>query len=146
MPAEFCDYKNCQNLASSTFGGYCNQYHLDRATKDEAPSGKRCVLNFSLQVSNGQIDAWEFLRSVDKDVPKPAPLEGGDGNGCLYFAVIAIEKRMDLIERCEKAEGVRVYKLKEFGILEPFCKLYIDSDRYSSSGRVEWNFGSVTVF
>ncbi len=145
MPAEFCDYKNCHNLASSTFGGYCNQYHLDRATKDEAPSGKRCVLNFTLQISNSQIDAWEFLRSIDKDIPKPAPLEGGDGNGCLYFAVIAIEKRMSLIEKCEQVEGVRVYKLNDAGMYYAFQKLHIDSDKYNENCSVNWDFGNVLI-
>lgn len=30
MP-EFCQYLNCHNLASSTFGGFCNEYHLKRS-------------------------------------------------------------------------------------------------------------------
>lgn len=30
MPS-FCNYRNCHNLASSTYAGYCNQYHYDRA-------------------------------------------------------------------------------------------------------------------
>lgn len=34
MPS-FCDYKNCHNLASSTYGGYCNEYHYDRAKIQE---------------------------------------------------------------------------------------------------------------
>ena len=34
MPS-FCEYRNCQNLASSTYGGYCNEYHLNRAIEDD---------------------------------------------------------------------------------------------------------------
>jgi len=30
MPS-FCEYRNCHNLASSTYMGYCNQYHYERA-------------------------------------------------------------------------------------------------------------------
>jgi hypothetical protein len=30
MPS-FCEYRNCHNLASSTFMGYCNEYHMNRA-------------------------------------------------------------------------------------------------------------------
>jgi hypothetical protein len=30
MPS-FCEYLNCHNLASSSFGGYCNEYHMKRA-------------------------------------------------------------------------------------------------------------------
>ena len=29
MPS-FCSYGMCQNLASSSWGGYCNQYHYER--------------------------------------------------------------------------------------------------------------------
>jgi hypothetical protein len=29
MPS-FCDYRNCQNLASSSFGGFCSLYHFKR--------------------------------------------------------------------------------------------------------------------
>jgi hypothetical protein len=35
MPS-FCEYKMCHNLASSTWSGYCNQDHYDRAKLDEA--------------------------------------------------------------------------------------------------------------
>jgi hypothetical protein len=34
MP-RFCDYKNCHNLASSTYRGYCNEYHFNRAMLEE---------------------------------------------------------------------------------------------------------------
>ena len=29
MP-EFCQYLNCHNLASTTYGGYCNENHMKR--------------------------------------------------------------------------------------------------------------------
>lgn len=35
MPS-FCEYRNCHNLASSTWGGYCNEYHFLRAQLLEA--------------------------------------------------------------------------------------------------------------
>jgi hypothetical protein len=35
MPS-FCDYRNCHNLASSTWFGYCNENHYTRAQLDEA--------------------------------------------------------------------------------------------------------------
>lgn len=35
MPS-FCDYRNCHNLASSTWSGYCNQNHYERAQLEEA--------------------------------------------------------------------------------------------------------------
>ncbi len=34
MP-EFCKYRNCQNLASSSFWGYCNKEHFERGLKDD---------------------------------------------------------------------------------------------------------------
>lgn len=30
MPST-CEYLNCHNLGSSSFGGYCNEYHMKRA-------------------------------------------------------------------------------------------------------------------
>lgn len=30
-----CSYRNCQNLASFTYGGYCTQAHQERAEEDE---------------------------------------------------------------------------------------------------------------
>ena len=30
MPS-FCAYLNCHNLASSSYQGYCNEYHMKRA-------------------------------------------------------------------------------------------------------------------
>jgi 5-bromo-4-chloroindolyl phosphate hydrolysis protein len=35
MPS-FCEYKNCHNLASSTWNGYCNEYHFLRAQLEDA--------------------------------------------------------------------------------------------------------------
>ena len=35
MPS-FCEYRNCHNLASSTWMGYCNEYHFQRAQLQEA--------------------------------------------------------------------------------------------------------------
>jgi hypothetical protein len=32
MPS-FCNYMNCHNLASSSYQGYCNQNHFERATE-----------------------------------------------------------------------------------------------------------------
>ncbi len=34
MPS-FCAYLNCHNLASSTYLGYCNEYHMKRAKEIE---------------------------------------------------------------------------------------------------------------
>ena len=34
MPS-FCNYLNCHNLASSTYQGYCNEYHMKRAKEIE---------------------------------------------------------------------------------------------------------------
>ncbi len=36
MPSSLCAYKMCHNLASSTWSGYCNQAHYDRAMLLEA--------------------------------------------------------------------------------------------------------------
>ena len=35
MP-HLCEYKMCHNLASSTWSGYCNQNHYERAMLEEA--------------------------------------------------------------------------------------------------------------
>jgi len=34
MP-EFCNYRNCQNLASSSFQGYCNKEHFEKGLEDD---------------------------------------------------------------------------------------------------------------
>jgi hypothetical protein len=34
MP-EFCNYRNCHNLASSSFQGYCNQQHFEKGFEDD---------------------------------------------------------------------------------------------------------------
>lgn len=34
MPS-FCEYRNCHNLASSTWSGYCNEVHFLRAQRLE---------------------------------------------------------------------------------------------------------------
>lgn len=34
MPS-FCNYMNCHNLASTTYQGYCNEYHMKRAKEIE---------------------------------------------------------------------------------------------------------------
>ena len=34
MP-QFCQYRNCHNLGSSTYMGYCNEYHFKRGLEDE---------------------------------------------------------------------------------------------------------------
>jgi uncharacterized protein (DUF1499 family) len=34
MPS-FCNYMNCHNLASSTYHGYCDEYHMKRAKEIE---------------------------------------------------------------------------------------------------------------
>lgn len=33
--ASFCGYRNCQNLASSTYHGYCTEDHFKRGKDDE---------------------------------------------------------------------------------------------------------------
>ncbi len=35
MPQSLCEYKMCHNLASSTWSGYCNQAHYERAHLEE---------------------------------------------------------------------------------------------------------------
>jgi hypothetical protein len=32
---KLCEYKMCHNLASSTWGGYCNEDHYKRGLKEE---------------------------------------------------------------------------------------------------------------
>jgi len=32
---EFCRFQNCHNLGSSTFQGYCNQYHQEKGAEYE---------------------------------------------------------------------------------------------------------------
>jgi hypothetical protein len=34
MPS-FCEYRNCHNLGSRTYLGYCNEDHLKRSMEDE---------------------------------------------------------------------------------------------------------------
>ena len=34
MP-QFCKYRNCHNLASSTFQGYCNKEHFEKGLEDD---------------------------------------------------------------------------------------------------------------
>jgi hypothetical protein len=34
MP-EFCKYGNCHNLGSSTYQGYCNEYHFKKGPERE---------------------------------------------------------------------------------------------------------------
>ena len=29
--AKLCEYRNCHNLGDRSWGGYCNQYHFERA-------------------------------------------------------------------------------------------------------------------
>ncbi len=34
MP-QFCQYRNCHNLGSSSFWGYCNENHFQRGLEDD---------------------------------------------------------------------------------------------------------------
>ena len=34
MPS-FCEYRNCQNLGSSTYMGYCNEQHFKKGLEDD---------------------------------------------------------------------------------------------------------------
>ena len=63
MPS-FCEYRNCHNLASSTYFGYCTQQHLDRGMKDEPDK----------VLTSGLFEMFE-LRETKKIEPKPKPKE-----------------------------------------------------------------------
>lgn len=64
MPS-FCEYRNCHNLASSTYFGYCNQQHMDRGMKDD-PEGSTKLL------TSGLFEVFE-QRDTKKREPKPTP-------------------------------------------------------------------------
>ncbi len=40
MPS-FCEYRNCHNLGSSSFGGYCNAYHMERGFELERKEAQK---------------------------------------------------------------------------------------------------------
>lgn len=45
MPS-LCDYKNCHNLASSTYNGYCNEDHYKRARQMESQPVEKTFAEF----------------------------------------------------------------------------------------------------
>jgi hypothetical protein len=57
MPT-FCEYGNCQNLASSAFNGYCNKYHWLRAQikekKDEMRKLEAEIRSLELQIQEDE--------------------------------------------------------------------------------------------
>jgi hypothetical protein len=64
MPS-FCEYRNCHNLASSTYLGYCNQEHMDRGIKEDPEWSKKYL----------QMELFEMfeLRDTKKLEPNPKP-------------------------------------------------------------------------
>jgi hypothetical protein len=58
---EFCRFQNCHNLVSSTFQGYCNQYHKDKGAEYELLMK---ILEKNPNVSTIK-EAREFLRKKE---------------------------------------------------------------------------------
>jgi hypothetical protein len=61
MPS-FCEYRNCHNLASSTWSGYCNENHYNRAQLDEAKEHLRLLK-----------EKMKKKEEEDKEAKKTAP-------------------------------------------------------------------------
>jgi len=84
MPS-FCGYRNCHNLASSTYSGYCNQYHYDRARilelkeqiksiekREEIPSTS-CVKDSALKSAPSQ---KSLISQMTEESPKKSQDSG----------------------------------------------------------------------
>lgn len=146
MSSQYCNYRGCCSLADGKLLRFCNQDHFDRALMDDehADPFKRRVLHFSLQISNGKINAHDFLLSMDSNVPRPCPLEGGDGKGALYETILSLEKKNELIHKCESTDGVRIYNFEKSFLPEaPFRIISIEKELYSSENKVQWNFHGI---
>ncbi len=61
MPS-FCEYKMCHNLASSTWNGYCNQNHYERAKLEE--------MKEQLQLLKEKIKKMEEEKKQEKEEDK----------------------------------------------------------------------------
>lgn len=62
MPS-FCDYKNCHNLASSTYQGYCNAEHLNRALQMEPRTDfQKFKEEYGFLVE--KTDCWDSLKTA----------------------------------------------------------------------------------
>ena len=66
MPS-FCTYLNCHNLGSSSYLGYCNEYHMKRA-KEIEPLMKIMEENKEIK---SLAEARKFLTSVQRKGADP---------------------------------------------------------------------------
>jgi len=66
MPS-FCEYRNCHNLASSTFMGFCTENHMTRGMADD-PNW------YQTSSMKGLFEIFE-LRDKKRIEPKPKPKE-----------------------------------------------------------------------
>ena len=90
------------------------------------------VVDFQLQMSGANLNARDFIQNIDQNAPIPHPLEGGDGNGCLFQCVLDVNKVEKLKAFCERNEHTRIYtNLREYDLEE---------NLYSPNNRVEWRF------
>lgn len=90
----------------------------------------KCV-HFQLQTSRAKVK--EFLQRVDPRSPMPQPLEGGDGNGCLWECILDAKKVDTLIESLD--DNVRLYTQLHI------MKMEVDPSLYLPSNQVSWQFG-----
>lgn len=72
MPS-LCQYRGCQNLGSSTYSGYCNEYHFNLAfielmEKDILPVDKFCKYkmchNLASRTWSGYCDKNHYEKGV----------------------------------------------------------------------------------
>lgn len=120
---------------------FFNRFAFSRSTEKvspdiemggQAPTDQMMeVMRFQLQVSSG--NALQFMRKIDKSVPIPQPLEGGDGNGCLYECILDSTKINDLVLACKKQSTIRVYT--------SLTELQLPKELYRPDYYVHWNFG-----
>ena len=74
MPS-FCEYRNCHNLASSTYIGYCNQEHMDRGMKDDTNWSERVLKSdlfemFELRDTNKKLEPTPKAAQKPKEISK----------------------------------------------------------------------------
>ena len=68
------------------------------------------VANFQLQIPNtDDFNAHTVLMMIDRDVPEPQPVEGGDENCRVFKCVLRDDKVEALQTFCAENPSVRIY-------------------------------------
>jgi hypothetical protein len=95
--------------------------------------------SFQIQIAPSEDPASKvnkFMKHVDSNSPIPEPLEGGDGNGCLYECVIESSKKELLLLQVKNFPEIKIYT--------SFYEITVDPKLYRSTSFVHWNFGKDT--